>query len=67
MADVSLDHLTNAELVRHVDNDANASELARELADRLDRVMRELKRIANENNLDGELYDPRPADETRST
>lgn len=60
MADVSLDHLTNAELIRKVDNDNNASELVRELADRLDRAMRELKRIAP--TLEGELFDARPPD-----
>lgn len=57
----ALDHLTNAELIRHTDNSPHATPLARELANRLDRAMRALK---NEFHLDeeGEHYDPRPAD-----
>ena len=57
----SLDHLTNAELIRHIDNSEHATPLARELANRLDRAMRALK---NEFHIDhdGEHHDPRPAD-----
>lgn len=62
---MNLDNLTNAELIRHVDNDPNASELARELANRLDRVMCDIKSIGTMGTdidlNDGELYDPRPA------
>ena len=55
-----LDHLTNAELIRHTDNAPHATDLARELANRLDRAMRAQKRLAG--NSEGENYDPRPAD-----
>jgi hypothetical protein len=58
-----LENLTNAELIRHTDNSPTASELAHELANRLDRAMRELKRREEQpTHHDGELYDPRPAD-----
>ena len=62
---MKLDNLTNAELIRHTDNSPHASELAHELANRLDRAMRELKRLEGDNTplqLSGELHDPRPAD-----
>lgn len=62
---MQLENLTNAELIRHTDNSPHASELAHELANRLDRAMRELKRLEGPNNpapTNGELYDPRPAD-----
>lgn len=62
---MQLENLTNAELIRHTDNSPHASELAHELANRLDRAMRELKRMEGPNNLaptEVELYDPRPAD-----
>ena len=55
----SLDHLTNAELVRHTDNTPNATELARELANRLDRAMQD--RANQDCNDAGNNYDPRPA------
>lgn len=56
----ALDHLTNAELIRHTDNAPHATDLARELANRLDRAMRAQKRLYA--NAEGENYDPRPAD-----
>ncbi len=54
----ALDHLTNAELIRHTDNTPTASDLARELANRLDRAMQARKREEGA----GENYDPRPAE-----
>lgn len=57
----TLDHLTNAELIRHTDNAPNASPLARELANRLDRALQAQKRLS-ERDGKGENYDPRPAD-----
>lgn len=54
----ALDHLTNAELIRHTDNSPHATDLARELANRLDRAMQARKR----EELTGENYDPRPAE-----
>lgn len=54
----ALDHLTNAELIRHTDNSPHATDLARELANRLDRAMQARKREEGT----GENYDPRPAE-----
>ena len=41
--------LTNQELVRMVDNNPNASELERELAQRVDELMIEIKLISEDN------------------
>lgn len=42
---MSYTNLTNAELVRHVDNKADATPLERELAQRLDEVTEEVKMV----------------------
>jgi hypothetical protein len=58
----ALDHLTNAELIRHTDNTPNATELARELANRLDRALQNRKRGGYDvPGYAGENHDPRPA------
>lgn len=55
----SFSHYTNAELIRYVDN-IGGTTLEKELAQRLDEVMVEIKLIAPQNDIS--LEDERPAE-----